>query len=725
MSAPRRLPASTLPWPTAERRGVASPSDPAALIERRPAAQAERVANAEARWSRFQAANRQRYAPLAARRPSPSMHRLLARAKTAGRVLLLARSGLWDEDIAVSLGSMPGPAATLRDYVRAGPDRGPQPRALFDQSWYLDRAPALAGSRWPLLAHYLVVGDSHNLSPHPLFDGPAYRTRHGAEMSAQRLTTLEHFLFKGVAEAASPHALFDPRFYVGQSDEVAASGENPLVHYLRAGWREGLEPHPLFAGAWYLDENPHSRDAGIAPLLHYVTAGAAEGLSPHPLFDPAWYGEQRYGAFRGDPLTDFLKVGARAMRSPTPLFEPRHYLEQEGGSPAARANPLLHYLTTGAHVGFSPAPDFDEAGYFAAHPGAAASPLSALEHWTRHRTSRPEAAGKLSAAALFEDLRRSRGPDRQAYGAAAYEALRPVRVAEASRAPATVIAIRRTTAPDWLKVAAALPNFRGHLQPRLPTDGFTDPADPATLRRDVALAQRYGLGGFCHEVADAAAVATICNLNSPAFPFCLAWTGPASVQQAMAALAPALAAAQAIRIDGRAVLVLPPTAKPAAWRKAGDLFLAQRGGAQVAGFDAWLPDPVTDRVPEGLTAPLVNPDFRGLAHDGQAVVRERLARSLAADAFPLVVTTHDTTPRSQDAPAIWHGARPGVLQAWLEAASDQVRDRAPERRLVFLHAWNDWETGAALAPDLHYGHGWLEAIANAADADLLTPKEAR
>jgi len=40
---------------------------------------------------------------LAARRPSPSAQRLLARAKTPGRRLLLARSGLWDDAITVSL----------------------------------------------------------------------------------------------------------------------------------------------------------------------------------------------------------------------------------------------------------------------------------------------------------------------------------------------------------------------------------------------------------------------------------------------------------------------------------------------------------------------------------------------------------------------------------------------------------------------------------------------
>src|SRR6185312_8175350 len=95
---------------------------------------------------------------------------------------------------------------------------------------------------------------------------------------------------------------------------------------------------------------------------------------------------------------------------------------------------------------------------------------------------------KVSAEALFSDLRSSRAPDPEAYDNGAYAALRQTRRAAGPREPVRVVAFRKTVAPDWLAVAAALPNFRGHLQPRLPADGFTDPADAATLRRDTALA---------------------------------------------------------------------------------------------------------------------------------------------------------------------------------------------------------------------------------------------
>ncbi len=693
--------------------------DPAALIEARRAAHAERQALADDRWARFQAANRKRYGGRAAKRPPAGLARLLARAKTPGRVLLLQSSGVWEPDVADSLGSTPGPTAGLDAYVRAGPDPGAQARALFDQSWYLDRAPNLAGSRWPPLAHYLIVGDSHNLSPHPLLNAPHYRTRHGAFMADGRLTALEHFLFAGAAEGANPHPLFDVRFYVGQSEALAASGENPLIHYLRAGWREGLEPHPLFAGAWYARQNPHVATSGVAPLLHYVTAGAAEGLDPHPLFDARAYRRLR----SGEPLSDFLTRGGRELKSPTPHFRPAFYLEREGGSPQARANPLLHYLTVGAFQGLWPAPDFDEAGYFTAHPDAAASPLSALEHWRANRTTRPPpgaTAGRaISAEALFADLRRAADPDPEAYDNAAFAVLRrPLR--HPTPDPAVkVLAIRKCRAPDWTAVAHALPNYLGHLQPRQPADGFADPADPATLARDVALAERYGLAGFCHEVASAADIRAVCGPEAPAFPYALAWTGLKDPAKALAALAPALEGA--IRIDGRPVLLLAADADPSAWRKAAGkpgLFLIQRGGDAAKGFDDRLADPAVDRAPEGPPGPVINPDFRGLVHDARALIGERM--DAPGDAIPLVVCARDTTPLSQDAPTVWQGASPGAFQAWLQAARDAVAERPADRRLVLVHAWNDWESGAAISPDLRFGHGWLEAAANAADAGLLT-----
>lgn len=698
-----------------------TPNDPLPLIARRRAAWAERVRLSEDRWTRFQAANRKRYGHRAARRLNPPLARLMARAKTPGRMLLLHASGLWEPDLEASLGSAPGPTTALGDYVRAGPDAAAQPRALFDQRWYLERAPALAATRWPPLAHYLVVGDGCDWSPHPLFDVSGYRSRHGAAMRVGNLTGLEHFVFEGAAAGANPHPLFDLRHYVGQSEELAKTGENPLIHYLRAGWREGLDPHPLFAGDWYLSRYPQAEAAGVAPLLHYVTLGAGKGLDPHPLFDATAYAQERRGRLAADPLVDYLATGARALKSPTPHFRPAYYLDQTRDQ-LARADPLQHYLTTGTFEGLWPAPDFDEPSYLAACSDAEGLALSGLEHWVRQRTERPTpslaGAGRVTAEVLFEDLRRASVGDPDAYDNAAYEALRRERTPARPREPVRVIAIRHARAPDWAAVARALPNYHGHLQPRLPADGFTVPTDPATLKRDIALARRYGLDAFCHEISSPELADEV---SAVPHPFCLAWNGAADAAQAI----PALASPFAVRIDGKPVLLLPAQADPFQWRKTGELFLIRRGGGPAAGFDAFFAEPLATRSPEGPPGPMTNRNFRGVVHDHRSLVAEQLTQELAAEAIPLVVVAHDTTPRSQDAPVVWQGASPGALQAWLETASDAVRGRLAARRLVFIHAWNDWETGAALSPDLRFGHGWLEAVANAADADLLTPAKPR
>ena len=198
---------------------------------------------------------------------------LLGKGAWPVRALLISRSGLWLPGLKSGLGADPARAVGLLSYVRSGPDPAVQPKALFDQAWYLANHRELADSRWPPLVHYLVEGDRDGATPHPLFDLHGYRSRHAVKIAASRQTALQHFLFAGAGQGFDPHPLFDLRYYVGQCAEVARTGENPLIHYLRKGWREGLDPHPLFSGVRYLERNPHAAGAGTAPLLHFVTAG--------------------------------------------------------------------------------------------------------------------------------------------------------------------------------------------------------------------------------------------------------------------------------------------------------------------------------------------------------------------------------------------------------------------------------------------------------------------
>ena len=85
---------------------------------------------------------------------------------------------------------------------------------------------------------------------------------------------------------------------------------------------------------------------------------------------------------------------------------------------------------------------------------------------------------------------------------------------------------------EWTNVRKSKPLFEGHFQPQLPGElGFYDLRDSAVRERQAALAQDYGVEGFCYwhywlghgrrllerpfnEVLES---------GSPDFPFCLGW----------------------------------------------------------------------------------------------------------------------------------------------------------------------------------------------------------
>lgn len=85
---------------------------------------------------------------------------------------------------------------------------------------------------------------------------------------------------------------------------------------------------------------------------------------------------------------------------------------------------------------------------------------------------------------------------------------------------------------EWTNVAKAKPSFRGHVQPKIPTDlGFYDLRLPESRQAQADLAREYGVEGFCYwhywfgngKQMLERPFNEVLNSGKPDFPFCLAW----------------------------------------------------------------------------------------------------------------------------------------------------------------------------------------------------------
>ena len=606
-------------------------------------------------------------------------------------------------------------------------------RPYFDRGWYTATYGTKSRVRWQPWQYYLRRGWRKGHAPHRLFDAAWYLACH-ADVHAAGLNPLAHYVAHGWREGRQPHPLFDPTWYRGRYPEVEATGTEPLLHYLREGWRRGFQPHPAFDAAWYLARNPDVASAGLEPLAHYLEHGWHEGRNPHPLFDVRWYLARNpdIDVARVEPLGHFLAIGWRERRQVSARFSPDHYLAQRPA--AAGSNPLVHFLVHEYE------PVAHDAGLRAAAVArflpAAARPPSA-----RPAAVAAPADGPAEVRAIAMYLPQfHRIPENDAWWGAGFT--------------------------EWTNVRRARSLFTGHDQPRVPHAdlGYYDLDDGRVLERQAELARRHGIHGFCfyhywfagRRILERP-LERLRAAGRPDFPFCICWANenwtrtwdgldedvlleqrhsPETDERFLQELLPALRDRRYITVAGRPLvavyrpgLLADAPATAARWRRiaaeAGlpGLYLASvqsfdQADPRTLGFDAAIQFPPlqieTKPVPHARLAGLAR-DFRGAVCDYQDAVRQALARPLPD--YPLfrgVMPGWDNTPRRGERATIWAGASPEGYGRWLAATVERMRrEQPPERRLVFINAWNEWGEGAHLEPDAQHGYRYLEETARA------------
>lgn len=324
---------------------------------------------------------------------------------------------------------------------------------------------------------------------------------------------------------------------------------------------------------------------------------------------------------------------------------------------------------------------------------------------------------------------------------------------------------------EWRNVTRALPQFEGHIQPRLPADlGFYDLRNPQVMRDQAQLAAEHGIGAFCfyfywfsgRTLMEDPLRQWLAD-DSIELPFCLCWANENWARRwdgrdddiligqqhsaeddlaFIAHVAPYLRDRRALKVDGRPMLLvyrpnLLPDARATAerWRRwcrdngVGEIHLAyvqgfERPDPRDIGFDAAVEFPPNMSNPRSLSAQqwLLNPAFSGDVRDWRELAAEIATRSLPAyPLYPGVNPGWDNEARRSGCGRVYLHASPRGYRDWLRATIHERLAAVPAgQRMVFINAWNEWAEGAVLEPDARLGHAWLQAT-----RDALVPAPAR
>ena len=326
---------------------------------------------------------------------------------------------------------------------------------------------------------------------------------------------------------------------------------------------------------------------------------------------------------------------------------------------------------------------------------------------------------------------------------------------------------------EWTNTAKAKPLFRGHYQPHIPADlGFYDLRVPETREAQAAMARLYGIEGFCYyhywfggrQILERP-FNEVLRAGSPNFPFCLCWAnetwsgiwhgsphqilieqtypGRADHEAHFQALLPAFADRRHMRVDGKPIFLIydphnlpDPVDTLNLWRTmAVDAGL---GGLHIIGQSSsaawnWIADGFDSRVDHPvLGRPWISrrrpikwarnnigcwwETWRGLphVHRGQEFSARQVPPLTASDTFyPCLIHAWDNTPRSGRRGVVVEGASPELYRQLLDSTIRVLKQRPPDKRLLFLKSWNEWAEGNHLEPDLKFGTGFLEAIREA------------
>jgi len=319
---------------------------------------------------------------------------------------------------------------------------------------------------------------------------------------------------------------------------------------------------------------------------------------------------------------------------------------------------------------------------------------------------------------------------------------------------------------EWTNVTKAQPFYKGHYQPHLPDElGFYDLSHDETFYKQIELAKKYGIYGFCFHYYWFSGrrllekpIFNYLNNKELNFPFMLCWANePWSRRwdgsendvlvpqnfcendyiRFISDIMPFFEDDRYIKIDNCPVLIIyrPHYIKKETmaeaiktWReyvkKHGfdDLYLinTRTGGFNENPYEWGLN--ATVEFPPNMIAPvkqnnlrILNPQFNGKIYNlAKTIDKTEDLPEFEFDMYKTVFPAWDNTARKKEEGTIFYNSSPELYKKWLHNCIIETKRKHPKNRhFVFINAWNEWAEGAHLEPDRKYGFAYLESTLDA------------
>ncbi len=327
---------------------------------------------------------------------------------------------------------------------------------------------------------------------------------------------------------------------------------------------------------------------------------------------------------------------------------------------------------------------------------------------------------------------------------------------------------------EWDNVTKAKPQFIGHYQPQLPIDvGFYDLSHDDVMYRQIELAKKYGIYGFCFhyywfsgERLLEKPIFNFLNNKELDFPFCLCWANEnwsklwdggdkqiikeqkidnKSFNMFYRDIGIFFKDTRYIKIHNKPLFIVY---RPTLFEKEKFIEFIEglRNEAIKDGFDGifiltsnfkfenedvceWKLDGIVEFPPHGLFDNIIwknkkytNSKTTMVCGDMKNyIVTGNHLKNYDSNIYKGVFPSWDNTARkTYSGGCIFEGVTPDIYQKWLYDCIKLTNKKNKDYQFVFINAWNEWGEGAHLEPDKKYGYAYLDATKKALE---LSDKE--